>query len=117
NNSKLKQSITSIMTDSVELNQTVPFEWDVLYTFDPYTSKLQIEEIIGFKSNSIRENNINEGMVHLLFVKDEKVVASILGYSENLGYRIDFTDRVSYSDNSIFNIDKNNDVVILSLAK
>ncbi len=56
-------------------------------------------------------------MVHLLFVKDEKVVASILGYGENLGYRIDFIDKVSYSDNSIFNIDKNNDVVILSLAK
>lgn len=53
--------------------------WDTPYTFGAYQSKDEIEDIIGFQSADIRENNMNEGMAHLLFVKNDKVVASILG--------------------------------------
>ena len=77
NNFKLKQLITSITTESVELNQIVPFEWDIVYTFKPYASKSQIEEIIGFKSHSIKENAINEGMGHL-WVYYKKVLLFLL---------------------------------------
>lgn len=43
NNFKLQQSVTSITSKSVELNQIVPFAWDTVYTFAPYTSKDEIE--------------------------------------------------------------------------
>lgn len=107
NNLKLKNSLCSFdHSKNVSLNEVIPFEWDTVYTFEPYQSKAEIAEIIGFQSNDIKENNINEGMVHLLFVKNDKVVASILGYSSNLGYNIDFASKenlkVTYAENAQF---------------
>ena len=117
NNQKLGNAIKSINTQSIQINDIVPFEWDTLYTFTPYTSKEEIAQIIGFKSNEIKENNINEGMVHLLFVKGNKVVASILGYGRNLGYRIDFPNKVEYKENAQFNVTNVEDVITLAYAK
>lgn len=118
NNQKLKHSICSLDNrKSVSLNDVIPFEWDTLYTFEPYESKTEIEKIIGFQSADIKENNINEGMVHLLFVKNNKVVASILGYSNNLGYNIDFASKeglkVTHSENAGFNIAKADGITTL----
>lgn len=115
NNKELRKSVTSIADDTVCLNDIVPFEWDTVYTFSPYGDKESIEETIGFKSSLIKVNNINEGLVHLIFVKDNKVMASVLGYSSNLGYRIDFNDRINYSDKAVFNVSKTNDQTILKL--
>lgn len=117
NNQKLENSIKSVHSDTIKLNEVVPFEWDVVYTFEPYASKESIEEIVGFKSADIKENNINEGMVHLLFVKGEKVVASILGYSANLGYRLDFPSKVTFAENAQFNVSISNKIVTLEYAK
>ena len=113
NNHKLENSIKSIQSDNIKLNEVVPFDWDIVYTFEPYTSKENIEEIIGFKSSAIKENNINEGMVHLLFVKGEKVVASILGYSTNLGYSLDLTSKITFVENAQFNVSIINNIVTL----
>lgn len=113
NNKKLENSIKAIRSDTIKLNEVVPFDWDIVYTFEPYTSKESIEEIVGFKSIDIKENNINEGMVHLLFVKGEKVVASILGYSTNLGYRLDFPLKITFSENAKFNVSIIDNIVTL----
>ena len=118
NNQKLKKSIDSLDDNKiVSLNEVIPFEWDFLYTFEPYQSKAEIAEIIGFQSNDIKENNINEGMVHLLFVKNDKVVASILSYSSNLGYNIDFTSKenlkVAYAENAQFSVTKEDGITHL----
>ncbi len=113
NNFKLQQSVTSITSKSVELNQIVPFAWDTVYTFAPYTSKDEIENTIGIKSNSIQET-VSEGMVHLIFVKNKKVVASVCGYASNLGYQIDFSDKIAVTDNAVFNVQKDSDVIVLS---
>ena len=121
NNQKLEKSVKNINGETVQLNDVVPFEWDALYTFGPYQSKESIEEIVGFKSADIKENNINEGMVHLLFVNDNKVVASILGYASNLGYCIDFTAKnsweISFTENAQFNVTKTDDITTLTYIK
>lgn len=104
-NNQLKKSVTSIKNaETVTLNEVVPFEWDVVYSFPPYTPKDEIEKVIGIKSNSIKET-VNEGMVQLIFVKDKKVTASVCGYAENLGYDISFTDYVSFEDNKVFSVE------------
>ncbi|MBZ4665262.1 hypothetical protein [Mahella sp.] len=121
NNQKLKNSVQSIDSETVQLNDVVPFEWDFLYTFDPYQSKEEIEKIVRFKSADIKENNINEGMVHLLFVKGDKVVASILGYGSNLGYNIDFTSKeeqnVTFVEDAQFNVTRADGIITLIYAK
>ena len=116
NNQKLQREVTEVNSDYVELNEIVPFEWDTVYTFEPYTSKEQIEDIIGFKSNSIQET-VSEGMVQLLFVKDKKVVSSVCGYSNTLGYRIDFFDRIVYTNNAAFSVERDSDIVRLTYKK
>ncbi|MDE5596742.1 MAG: hypothetical protein K2J04_02805, partial [Lachnospiraceae bacterium] len=122
NNQKLKKSISSLDDSKiVSLNEVIPFEWDSLYTFEPYQSKAEIAEIIGFQSNDIKENNINEGMVHLLFVKNDKIVASILSYSSNLGYNIDFSSKanlkVTHTENAQFYTTKDDGITILTYIK
>lgn len=122
NNQKLKQAVCSLKSgEIVSLNETVPFAWDVLYTFEPYQSRAEIEQIIGFRSNDIQENDVNEGMVHLLFVKGGKVAASVLGYSGNLGYGIDFAAkenrRIAYAENAQFTATKIDGITMLKYCE
>lgn len=112
NNKKLKDSLLSLdLNKDISLKEAIPFEFDTLYTFDPYTSKEDIELIIGFKSNSIKEIS-SEGMVQLLFVKNNKVVASICDYSVNLGYKIVNFGNRAYPE-TVFSVYKENKIVIL----
>ena len=118
NNQKLQDKVKSVETESVKLNDVIPFEWDVVYTFPPYSvNKEDIEKIIGFKSRHIRVNNINEGIVHLLFVKNKEVVASVLGYSSNLGYSIQFPSEITFKQDAIFDVTNTNGIISLSYNK
>ena len=122
NNWKLKQSVNSLKEGtSVFLNEVVPFRWDTLYTFGPYESREEIAKKIGFQSPDIKENNVNEGMVHLLFVRDHSVEASVLGYGSNLGYMIDFTSKedykITYDENARFTVNKKDGITELSYIK
>ena len=103
NNYHLKQNMQTISASEVTLNAVVPFEWDTVYTFPPYTSKAKIEKTIGFESNEIKET-VNEGMVNLLFVKGNTVTGSICDYPKNLGYSIEFKDKVKFKDNVVFEV-------------
>lgn len=116
NNERLQRAVTAVNSDYVELNEIVPFKWDTVYTFEPYASEKQIEEIIGFKSRSIKET-VSEGMVQLLFVKDDKVVSSVLGYESALGYSMNFTDKITYSDKAVFSVERDSDIVRLTYEK
>lgn len=119
NNKKLKEAVLELEGNEVTLEELVPFEWENVYTFAPYTSKKRIEKIIGFKSDKITET-VNEAMVHLIFTKGNKIVCSICGYAENLGYGIYFTDsetdfsKITFGDNFKFTIEKEDKIIILS---
>ena len=45
----------------------------------------------------------------------ESVVASILGYSTDLGYRLDFPSKVTFAENAQFNVSISDEIVILEL--
>lgn len=117
-NRKLETSMKSITAQTVQLNEVVPFDWDAVYTFPPYMSKEDMEEILGFKSPYIQENQINEGMVHLIFVKDQKVMACILGYPENLGFSMDIAAqdiwKIDFDDHAEFDVTKKDGMVELT---
>lgn len=117
NNQKLEKAMKSIDSETVRLNDIVPFQWDAVYTFEPYQSKESIEKTIGFKSAAVKENNINEGMVHLLFVRNNKIVASILGYDSALGYGIDFTSKVTFLENAQFSVTRADGITTLDYVK
>ena len=96
NNEKIQYSILSQKIDEngteLVLNDVVPFDWDKLYTFEPYTPKEEIENIIGFKSKYICQK-IDESMIQLIFIKDNKVIANICDYPDNLSYSLKFYEK------------------------
>lgn len=74
--------------DEVTLSDITPFAWDTVYSFDPYTTKEEMEKVLGFKSRHLKEA-VSEGMVQLVFVKAGEVVCCVCGYRDNLGYSVD----------------------------
>ena len=66
----LEHAVEAIPEEStqVSLNELVPFEWDEVYTFGPYTSKEEIQSIIRLDSDAVKES-VSEGMVQLVFVE------------------------------------------------
>lgn len=121
NNSALNYAIKAINADKIALNDVVPFEWNMLYTFSPYMPKTEIQNIIGFSSNDIKET-VSEGMTQLLFIKNDEVVCSICGYGENLGYSFSFGEydenhlAISWDDNVTFTVNSSNGIVNLAFA-
>lgn len=92
NETLLKQAVLSIeeSSETVNLSDVTPFEWDYVYSFDPYTSKAVIYKTVGYKWDRISET-VSEGMNQLVFMKDGKVVCYVYGYPTNNGYSIYFT--------------------------
>lgn len=116
-NRQVKAAFTAVEDgETVTLNGTIPFAWDRVYTVGPYAQREEIAQMIGFDSPEIKENNISEGMVHLLFVKDGKVTASILGAGGALGFRIEFPSVVTFEEKTPFLASKADGVVTLTCA-
>ena len=90
NNSKLEDTFTDLTTDSVTLEEIVPFEWTTVYTFDPYTSIDRIEWITGSKSPVLKES-VSEGMTHFVFMNRGRVMASVCAYPSGIGYSLYFS--------------------------
>ena len=121
----LKEEVLSIekSVETVNLTDITPFEWDVVYSFDPYTTKDEIYETVGYKWDSISET-VNEGMNQIVFLKDGKVVCYLYGYPQNNGYGIYFTSQsetvgtsfsvLSIKDYLMFEIIRSEGVVVLS---
>jgi hypothetical protein len=87
----LKENVLSLdqKVESVNLKDLTSFEWDTVYSFDPYTSKEQIYETVGYKWDNISEA-LSEGINQVVFMKDGKVVCHVFGYPENNRYGIFF---------------------------
>ncbi len=109
----LQKSMVSVAEEEITLNQVVPFAWDVVYTFAPYTSKEEIEAEIGFRSHAIREA-YSEGILQLVFVKGKQVVAMVCDAPQYLGYDVVFDDKITHAENAVFSVVKEGKVVQLT---
>jgi len=91
NEDLLKEKVLSIeqTVNTINLIDVTPFEWDVVYSFDPYTSKEMVYSTVGYKWDNIRET-VSEGMDQIVFLNDGKVVCYLYGYPANNGYSINF---------------------------
>lgn len=124
NEELLKKEITSIekSVKTINLLDVTPFEWDVVYSFDPYTSKDTIYETVGYKWDNIRET-VSEEMTQIVFLKEGKVVCYLYGYPKNNGYGIYFTSEneigvssasvLSVEDDLTFQVMRSEDIIYL----
>lgn len=118
NSKSLIKNIQELKKDSQNKNVLVKnirditdFKWDYLYSFEPYTSKEDIEKAIGFKSDKIKES-VNEGTNQVIFTKGNEIVCYIYGYADDSAY-FDFSSL--YNNSSILN--KYEDVLSLDSVK
>lgn len=112
-NRQLRSTILELDARETTLEALVPFEWDAAYSFEAYTPREQIEEIIGFQSSAIRET-VSEGMVQLLFTKGKRVTASVCGYAQSLGYRADIGGVVRCGDSTVLAVEQSEGIVRLT---
>lgn len=122
NEELLKEQVLSIDASikEVKLTDITPFDWDIVYSFAPYTPKEVIVETVGYKWDRINET-VNEGMSQLVFLNDGKVVCYLYGYPENNGYGIHFmkddamngVSSITSTQDIIFFVEKSNGVINL----
>ncbi|MDW0118636.1 hypothetical protein QTL97_17055 [Sporosarcina thermotolerans] len=125
NEELLKQEVLNIgeSVESVNLSNVTPFEWDIMYSFHPYTSKDTIYKTVGYKWDTISES-VSEGMNQLVFMKDEKVVCYLYGYPANNGYGIYFfnsgsdtrltsASMLSFDDDLNFQVERRDSIIYL----
>ncbi len=118
----LKEKMLSIeeTVEIVYLSDITPFEWDVVYSFYPYTSKEKVYDVVGYKWDSISET-VSEGMNQIVFLKDGKVVCYLYGYPVNNGYGMVFTGRdhknvaamLELGDNTAFQVTRAEGILYL----
>ncbi|MFE4705699.1 hypothetical protein [Peribacillus simplex] len=118
----LKEEMLSIghSVETINLLEVTPFNWDVVYSFPPYTPKDHIYETVGYKWDTISET-VNERMNQIVFLKDGKVVCYLYGYPENNGYGIfsesennkDVGYMLNIKDDLNFQVERRNNVVYL----
>ncbi|MEG2290640.1 MAG: hypothetical protein RR891_10030 [Clostridium sp.] len=108
NEKLLRKNVLSIdeSVEIVDLSDIAPFNWDLAYSFAPYTREDDIYETVGYKWDNIVET-VNEGMNQIVFLKDKKVVCYLYGYADNNGYGINFGGE-GYKDGvNVLNLEDN----------
>lgn len=77
-----------------ELAEILPFEWDTLYSFQPYYSEDKAAQIIGVPDFPV-QMSVNEGTNQVFFMNKGKVVCYVYGYPEHSGLYIGFGPSVN----------------------
>lgn len=117
NGKKLQSAVLDEQDDTVVLHELTDFDWDAVYTFEPYTSRSSIEQVLGFASSAVQET-VSEGMTQLLFVQGQRVVCSVCAYPENLGYGVSGLPAGRAVENQIdgprFRVERRGEVVWLT---
>lgn len=90
NNRKFNKKMKNLPVDTTTLQKLATFGWDKAFTFIPGTSKREIEDVMGFRSDAIKAGVPSDGGTYLVFVKGKRVVGYVTGTREQLGYHINF---------------------------
>ena len=91
NSKELGRVLSQYDDKTIVLNDAVKFDYDYVIQFPPYADKKSMEEMLGFKFSFLSES-VSEGMMNILFVKDNKAVCYIYGYGENNNFYLSLPD-------------------------
>ena len=126
NNAKLEDALTGVNSDSVTLEEDVPFEWTTVYACDPYSSREFVKRISGSNSPALKES-VSDGMTNIVFKNHGRVMASVCAYPSSIGYSLSFTggkntyygypdggySHIEYGDQVEFKVTKDTGIVRL----
>lgn len=112
----LRLAMAAVEEGETTLNEIVPFAWDSVYTFEPYTTREQMEEIMGIPARRLAESP-SEGMVQLAFVKDGRIACGVCEYISRAGYAVCFEGKVAFGDKAAFRAERDADGILSLTAK
>lgn len=72
----LLEKVSKSEFGDVRFGELTEFEWEKGYCFLPYTTKEDMEKTLGFSSERLRDNEMNDDISYIVFVKDKQVVCS-----------------------------------------
>lgn len=107
----LRQAMAAVEDGAVTLDEIVPFQWDCVYSFDPYTTREQMAEIMGIPARGLAESP-SEGMVQLAFVKGGRVVCGVCEYISRAGYSVSFEGKVEAGEGTVFEAERSPEGVL-----
>ncbi len=107
----LRQAMAEVEDGEVTLNEIIPFAWDSVYSFGPYTTQEQMEEIMGISARRLEESP-SEGMVQLVFVNGGQIVCGVCGYISKEGYSVSFDEKINFADNVVFRAKRDADGIL-----
>ena len=85
---QLKRALSALDPgQTITPEELIPFPWDEVYTFAPYTSIQQKEAALGFRSSRLSET-VSEGMTDVVFTHGGRVVLSVTAYPDNAGFAL-----------------------------
>lgn len=109
-NNRLITNIESLLDkEIISLDELIPFEYDALYLYEPYTYKKDMEKEIGIKSRFIKDNYTDNLGTELIVIKDNKVISSVFINLKKNGFIIEglvYSNRLDKNDDIEFNVTK-----------
>ena len=102
NGKRLGETLKQVNKTEITWDEVVPFEWDTMYCFTPYTSKEAMVQTVGIESRYLHEGEYDD-MVNLVIVKDQEVVD---GHGADLGYRLSAGEKIKKGDGTKFAVEK-----------
>lgn len=93
----------------ITLEELIPFDFDSVYLFEPYSYKKDIEKEIGFKSRFIKDNYTDNLGTELIVVKNNEVISSVFIKLEKNGFIIEglvYSNKMDKNDNVLFEVTK-----------
>ena len=112
----LRKEVLSIdqSVETVSLPDITPFEWDVVYFFEPYIPVEEIYKTVGYEWDRISAT-VSEGMNQIVFLNNGEVVCYVYGYPPNNGFGISYGGAsLRYNHDVNFRVSRENGVVILN---
>lgn len=84
NTNNLVSRLTNVKGNGV-MQELLSFDYDKVYVFEPYQTKEDMQKLIGFKFNDLKETT-DSGMMNILFVKGSEPIAYVYGSPMVNGY-------------------------------
>lgn len=108
----LRQAMAAVPDGEVTLNEIVPFAWDTVYSYEPYMSREEVEEMVQIPVRGLKQS-VSEDTVQLVFVKDGHMVCNVCGHISREGYYFLFwSGRLDFTDETVFEAKRDADGIL-----
>ena len=107
----IRKEVRDLRQAEIDLKKIVPFEWDALYLYDPYTPRKVICNDLGIPDDACRreipDESIDDGEMYLVFQRSGEIVHQEMHLRFNGDFApVDFAQPLT-PERAVFDVKKN----------